>query len=451
VNRITPLVLITLVALGACADHQPLEPTLAADDAAFNRQNAPGQQKRLGGLDAEFVQMAREIPGFGGMFYDEAGNLNVYMANGSQRAAQARQGRAVDVTGEVSRSMRARGRDVPAADRIVVLEADYDFAELAAHSERLLPVLGVPGVVLTDIDESTNRLRIGIEEHVDEARVRHALDMLGVPNELVNLEVTEPIVPMSDHTLQHRQHPLAGGLQLVMPHPDPGFIRLCTLGFNVLRDGRGRSENFFMTNSHCTENQGQVTGTPFYQQGLALEDPHYLIGIEVEDPPFFTSPCFVGFLCRWSDAALVRYETRRTPVKFGAIYRTENFGTGTDAGSLVVDGQGNPRFFFIQDEAPFPLGGEVLDKVGRTTGWTRGPVIITCAHIQVSGTNIVRLCQDLVVAAVAGGDSGSPVFMQHGDSRDVTLYGILWGGGGGLFAFSALENIRVDLGDFRTH
>jgi hypothetical protein len=94
--------------------------------------------------------------------------------------------------------------------------------------------------------------------------------------------------------------------------------------------------------------------------------------------------------------------------------------------------------------------GELLDKVGRTTGWTRGAVLATCVDVGVSGARIAMLCQDFVEAAVAGGDSGSPVFQQVGD-KDATLYGILWGGAGSLYVFSAMENIREELTEFRTH
>ena len=63
----------------------------------------------------------------------------------------------------------------------------------------------------------------------------------------------------------------------------------------------------------------------------------------------------------------------------------------------------------------------------------------------MSGTNIQQLCQDVVKANVAGGDSGSPVFRITNSPRanDVRLYGLLWGGGtisgyGTVFVFSAL-------------
>jgi hypothetical protein len=208
-----------------------------------------------------------------------------------------------------------------------------------------------------------------------------------------------------------------------------------------------------VTNSHCTLNRGTVENTPYYQQPIAPLDPKQLIGIEVMDPPFFQ--CSPTLVCRWSDAAIARYETARTPVRFGSIYRTAFFGTGNAAGSIEIGGS-NPKFFSITDEAPFPLGGEVVDKVGRTTGWTRGPVIGTCLNVGIAGLpNTVMLCQDFVQAALAGGDSGSPVFKQAGDSKNATLYGILWGGGligdAVIYVFSAMENIHLDLGDFRTH
>jgi len=450
-KTLSPLCLVALIGLAGCVDDPPLDPRseIEIDGPTFNRQNAPGQQRRVG-LDGEFARLNRDIPGFGGMFVDDAGKLNVYMSRGQVRAAEARQ----NVARQLDRALRASGRSAPLPHQIVVHEGDYEFLELARWNDQALPVLGLSGVVFTDIDESRNRLRIGIEEGTPEFEIQRALEALGVPAEVVTFETTGPIVPLADHTLRDRQHPLAGGLQLVMPHPVPGFVRLCTLGFNILREGRGRSENFFLTNSHCTESRGEVTGTPFYQQPIALPTERYLIGIEVEDPPFFDCPMFPGLICRYSDAAIVRYETRRTPTKFGSIYRTAFFGTGNSAGSLVVE-QDDPKFFFIQDEEPFPMMGEMLDKVGRTTGWTRGPVINTCINT-TPGLPIVMLCQDRVQANVAGGDSGSPVFQQSGDSKDATLYGILWGGsqlptGEMTYVFSALENIRADFGNFRTH
>jgi len=88
--------------------------------------------------------------------------------------------------------------------------------------------------------------------------------------------------------------------------------------------------------------------------------------------------------------------------------------------------------------------------VGRTTGWTSGTMTNKCVNTGVSGTNIVQLCQNFVTAGVAGGDSGSDVFVVTGTSS-VKLLGVLWGGGGGQFVFSPLQNVIQELGPLTTH
>ena len=98
-------------------------------------------------------------------------------------------------------------------------------------------------------------------------------------------------------------------------------------------------------------------------------------------------------------------------------------------------------------ETSSPVVGETLNKVGRTTGWTRGTVSATCVNTNVAGTNITQLCQGFVNAGVAGGDSGSPVFRVTNApaSGDVRLYGILWGGNsaGTLFVFSPIGSVNI--------
>jgi hypothetical protein len=67
--------------------------------------------------------------------------------------------------------------------------------------------------------------------------------------------------------------------------------------------------------------------------------------------------------------------------------------------------------------------GNVVNKVGRTTGWSQGSVTNTCVNTNVSGTNITQICQNFVSATVGSGDSGSPVF-QITSGNDVRLVGI---------------------------
>ena len=97
----------------------------------------------------------------------------------------------------------------------------------------------------------------------------------------------------------------------------------------------------------------------------------------------------------------------------------------------------------------------MVNKVGRTTGWTVGEVTRTCVDTGVSDSNILLLCQVFVEASgkkqpqiVAGGDSGSPVFLVNGNNS-ATLLGGLWGGNasGSLFVYSPIANIEQELGN----
>jgi hypothetical protein len=434
----TTLSLLVALGLTACLD-DPTEVASPGRDAA-----PPTAQLEAFGMDAHYLELAREVPGFGGAFHDDTRGVVVHMA---------RRDLALDAD-RIRDGLRSRLRfpgprtsgdatvlAASAKKDIVLQEAAWDYGELIDFRGRAHGVFGLPGAVYTDIDEASNRVRIGVTREADQATFLAALEEQGVPAEAVTFTITEPIEPLRDETLRDRVQPLGGGLQLVYPHPTPGFIFLCTLGFNVDRAEPGRSTSYFVTNSHCTLDQGAQDGTPYYQQPIALPDDKYLVAREVLDPAY--TDCGGGFVCRFSDASLARYETTRTPVKLGAIYRPESVNTG----SLAIANSGR-RFFSIVDEAPFPELGDVLSKVGRTTGWTRGEVIGTCLNVLQSGSNRVILCQDLVGADVAGGDSGSPVFMQHGNSKNATLYGVLWGGGPGLFVFSAMENIHFELGAF---
>jgi hypothetical protein len=96
----------------------------------------------------------------------------------------------------------------------------------------------------------------------------------------------------------------------------------------------------------------------------------------------------------------------------------------------------------------------VANKVGRTTGWTRGPTSGTCIDVLALGTNHIRLCQAIVNALVDGGDSGSGVFFRRGNQSRVTLLGILWGGSvdeaNPEFVYSPMSGIERELGDLRT-
>lgn len=298
------------------------------------------------------------------------------------------------------------------------------FAKASPH------VLALPGTVFADHDEANGRLVFGIENAAASRGVEQALSRLGIPSTAYAIRVVPPILPMA--TLRDQFRPTQGGIQIHWGN------YLCTLGFNVDHAG-GRS---FITNSHCSGRQGGVQGTRYYQP-LSSTDPT-VVATEVADPDYARGGpgCPKGKKCRRSDAARALYSASVASSR-GVIAKT----SGPNNGSLTVTGT-----FAIGSQSGatnFPIGTDV-NKVGRTTGWTQGDVEATCVDTNVSGTNITQLCQTWVsrggALLVAGGDSGSPVFIGTGTS--VQLVGILWGGSGDgeTFVFSPLANIVAELG-----
>ncbi|MBI3951076.1 MAG: hypothetical protein HY314_11560 [Acidobacteria bacterium] len=360
-------------------------------------------------LDDQFASIAKQVPAFGGLFYDEMGQLTMYLVESEPNLQEA-----VDLAIE---AFRKRDGRITSADLIRVLPGQYSFLQLKQWHDRLfVPVFSIQGVILTDVDEATNRLRIGVESLEIADQVEEELAQLGIPREAVIIEETEPIVFMA--TLRDRVRPLRAGLQI-------NFSQfLCTLGFNAVRQG----VNGFVTCSHCTDRQGGVESTSYYQPSASLTN---FIGTETVDPNYFRGGvCPRGAKCRYSDSAFAELAAGVTST-LGAIEQT-------GLGSMTITGG-----YQITGEVSAPLVGERLDKVGRTTGRSEGAVAATCVTTGVQGSNIVQICQDFVNASVAGGDSGSPVFKITSGSN-VQLYGILWGGNqsGTQFVFSRMGNIE---------
>jgi hypothetical protein len=301
----------------------------------------------------------------------------------------------------------------------------------AAHFKKASPaVLALAGTVFADDDEVNHRLVFGVENERVIPSVRTALSQLGIPSSEYEVRVTAPIYQVA--TLRDVWRPTIAGIQIHFGQ------FLCSMGFNA----DAGAERSFVTASHCTNIQGGVEGTQYWQP-LSFVDPT-VIATEAADPEYFTwkadPACPPGKLCRYSDASRARYSASVASTR-GAIART----TGANNGSLEVAGT-----FSVtgQDDAGTAATvGTVVNKVGRTSGWSQGPVIATCVNTNVFGSRIQQLCQTFVSARVAGGDSGSGVFVITAGKK-VTLVGVLWGGSGDgqLYVFSPLNQVEQELG-----
>lgn len=404
----------------ACTDQN--EPAAPTGPDAVSRATAQGSPDDPNAL-------ARAVRGFGGFFYDEAGTPTMYLTDPGQRGAAEQ---------AMAPYLQKHG---VAATRIQALQGRFGWDELEHWKTRIsTEALGVPGAVFVDANEAVNQVTVGVERGRG-GQVRAALARLGLPASAVAVEETDPVTfavgpkPKrkpggSSLSLQGRVRPTMGGIQINFP----GY--LCTLGFNVQASGTLS----FITNSHCTTNQGGVDGTPYWQP-LQSVDP-VQIATEVADPNYSSnlSGCPAGRVCRRADASRARYDVPSSNVALGRIARTDRPGRSlTIVGDFSVTAEGSANV------------GQTVNKVGRTTGWSQGAVTNTCVTTNVSNSNITELCQNFVSATVGSGDSGSPVFMISGGTN-VTLVGILWGGSGSrTFVYSPITNIEQELGSLTTY
>lgn len=375
--------------------------------------------------DAELVRMGREIPGFGGLFYDEQGRPNVYLLEAKGAGAVA---------------LKRLGPEVR------VRQGEYEFERLLAWRYELRPLLALPGVVFLDVDEARNRVVLALDatsrsKSLDRDRLERELLFTGVPRQAVLLEEAAPVEPLVN--VQSKLRPTPGGIQILFPS-NPPLYGVCTLGFNAVRAGVFG----FVINSHCTGVRGGIDGMIYYQS----LPPDGTIGTEIADPNYFTDPpCPPGRQCRVSDSAFAKYAKPRLGI-LGKIARP-TFGD-SENGSLTLS-PGTARFT-IAGRVGSPLTGEIVHKVGRTTGWTYGTVISTCVDTNITGTDYTQLCQARVRGGGGPGDSGSPVFYRVGASTKIKLAGILWGGtfdpvSGATYVFSPLDNIEEELGPLKVN
>ena len=404
---------VAALVLSACADaDNGVAPDTPADPQGAN---VPAHAQ---GSPPDRAALAAAVPGFGGIFLDD-GAPTVYLTDTNSRPRMER---------ALSAWLAQEGY---APGQLRVRRGEFSYPELLGWFEAASrEVFAEGGVVLVDLHEPTNRVLIGVEDQGSAARVRAAAVRAGVPTEALSVEVREPIRMLQ--TLRDEFDQIVGGIQINFPR------FLCTLGFPATQGG----QMHFVTNSHCTNTQGGVENTPYWQP-LESTNP-VSIGTEVKDPTYSKelAGCPRGKVCRYSDASLA-LSTGARPFNLGEI-AAATLGTG----SLVTNG-----VYTITAERSHQVGqncvvdGTQIHKVGRTTGHTMGIVDGSCITVGVLGSNIAQLAQVLVSGSniIGSGDSGSPAFTLSGSNA--TLEGIAWGGSSTTLVYSPLPNVELELGD----
>lgn len=434
----------------------------SADDGATNPENhrpfqasfVPPQRTTPRTLDDEFADLARTIPGFGGMYYDDAGALTATLIDLNQ-TVMAR----VELDGylrEKKAMNRGKGSDrqLAVGGDVQFRQAMYDFATLKDWYNRLSPSMwATPGGVASDIDEVSNRLRFTFEDSSHFARARLAMLSLSVPPEAVILDTGRR--PTATGWLTEYRRPIPGGMMIRMRFAaPPDTFQACTLGFSVHMPGDTVTP-YFITASHCSDSTFMTDNGPYYQR--AEWQPWEFVGTELWDPPLIvnTEYCRGAPMCRWSEATLVQYNDHQD--YFGRLAYPWNDGNGTIGIYDYVTRE------IVEDNGGPPFVGMQLAKLGHTGGARKGDVSRWCVDIPHGTPGVLMLCQGVVKFNVKPGDSGSPVFSIGGveepnNSYHVRLYGIVWAGIFDPFdpfeadssVVSGIGSIRSEIGYFTT-
>ncbi|MEQ9568877.1 MAG: hypothetical protein RLN75_01700, partial [Longimicrobiales bacterium] len=229
----------------------------------FTLQAPPSQE-------GDWVRIAREeVPGFAGVVLDDEGGLVVSLSRpGAEAAADS-----------YARAVRARSHPRTEYD-LRFKYVRYDFDELSRWREAALGAFAnerAPGVVVTDLDELTNTVAIGVKRAQDTTSLRRLASQGGVPSDALSFFVVGEGPYERSHTLQTAR--ANGGSHMTTNWG--GEIHQSTLGFNARWNGK----RIFVSNSHnsptfagldsIVQRQGQVGGGNFSDVAVEVHDPTY--------------------------------------------------------------------------------------------------------------------------------------------------------------------------------
>ena len=167
----TAVAALSALVLAACQDN----PSPTAIDPVRPSTSVQSAQ----GPDFSNDELDRQIPGFGGFFLARDGSPTVYLTRGSSRAPAERA-----LAGYLN------GRGLATAD-VRVIEARFGWRQLQRWQDAATDgAFSIEGTVSVDNDETTNRIRIGVENLNAIGQVRAAVARLGVPADAVIIERT---------------------------------------------------------------------------------------------------------------------------------------------------------------------------------------------------------------------------------------------------------------------
>jgi hypothetical protein len=400
-------------------------------------------------LDELLEAVNQRAPGFGGMYWSGRGEMTMLVTpKGSNYAIEA--------------AAREVFSDLPwtTVTSVRFAAARFEVLELQAHRLRLPEVVGGP-LIWTDFDERSNVVRAGVEETADLAQLSALMRGSGAPDGAVVFEHSKRPVPAA--YLTATQSPSVGGIQIelrdtLIANNSGGSSTLCSLSFNV-GVSTDDAHRYFMTAAHCTGTSATDSVSVFNNEHALVYQPDSAtnpspIGFEVSAPDSRTglSNCPNLYTCKYSDAALFKYYGG-SPSNFTYLAKDSSYSStvGVNGSLFRVD-----SFHVVNDIseanllAADTLPGHYdtfMHKVGRTTGWTFGPVTHTCVtYVWTIPLKKALLCQYYVASSILGGDSGAPAFWWYCCNPNEAWIGGLVSTGftNSLYGFSSITGIKND-------
>jgi hypothetical protein len=413
------LVIAALAAvLTACSDAAINAPRSHSGGPGLARQFIAARgQASFRTLADEYRDLARRVPDFTGVFFDAQGRLTIAHASPSLSREARRE--------VVTRAARWSAGVHP-GDAARLVRREFSYLALDSVYFRVLGPALTPLEFVTSsgIDETRGTIIVTVDTERGLGEVRALAARLGVPVRMVDVSrmarADAPVAEahcgeecnggdggtgdrgMSFMTLRDSVRPAHGGLEISWDN-----LTVCTLGLVGYRVTSGAVDpslgTYYMTAGHCGSEQGAIRGFAWGQPRPAVDS----IGTEVWTAPILTGvDCPNGYpRCLLADVMVIRADDSEAP-GYGVVKRTE-------LNSIVINGLTG-----VSGQLYGALVGEVVYKVGRTTGTTMGRITHSCLNTSTrQALDLYVLCVQKASYVSGAGDSGSPVFMPFDPAR----------------------------------
>lgn len=173
--KLTFLFALLAVVTWSCSDStSPISPDGAFATGPYAEATKISQADSL-------TSLAQQIPGFGGLFIDDSGQLSIYLTHPDKQKETAK-----EVLSNSELIQKALSNSSASVSNMRILKGQYTFTTLHKwKSEVTRKVLAMDGVYSSGIDQSLNQLSIGVKNKSVLKNVNKKLTELNIPQKAV--------------------------------------------------------------------------------------------------------------------------------------------------------------------------------------------------------------------------------------------------------------------------